>query len=132
MSSNVEATAERTKEKVEQTLQNLSIDNFFSPPNFWELCKKNRNSNNIVGTSVITEAGNEVYGEDLIKDTYKKEFQNRLRERQIAPELRNYEECTKLICQLYVEESKKLKVDEYSAHGTPCQNEIKIFENTHG
>ena len=100
VSSNVEATAERTKEKVEQTLQNLSIDNFFSPPNFWELCKKNRNSNNIVGTSVITEAGNEVYGEDLIKDTYKKEFQNRLRERQIAPELRNYEEHTKLICQL--------------------------------
>lgn len=113
--ANHKTVAARNKESLKTTLHNLTIDNSFSPNNFWELCKKNRSKNNTMGTSVITESGNEVYGEDIIKDTYKREFNHRLRERQIVPELKNYEERTKLLCQLYTESAKENKTPEYTA-----------------
>jgi hypothetical protein len=112
--ANIKLIAERNKENVINTLHNITVDNSFSPNNFWQLCKKNRQSKNNMGTSVITEAGNEVFGEEMIKDTYVKEFQHRLRERQITPELKNYEDRTKLLCNLLVEQSKSVKVPDYS------------------
>ena len=67
-----------------------------------------------MGTSVIAENGNEVFGEEMIRDTYKKEFQHRLREREIHPKLQNYEERSKVLCHMYVEHSKSVKVPDYS------------------
>ena len=112
--ANIEKVSIRNKEAISTTLKNLTIDNSFSPNNFWQLCKKNRKSTNTMGTSVITEAGNEVFGEDLIKDTYMKEFTHRLRQRQISPELKNYEKRTRLLCQLYIEQAKSNMSPEYS------------------
>ena len=112
--SNTEEVAERNKENVKNTLLNITVDNTFSPNKFWELCKKNRKTSNEIGTSVVTEAGNEVFGEDMIKEAYTQEFQHRLRERQIAPELKNYEKKTKLICSMLVEYSKSVKVPDYT------------------
>ena len=79
--SNAEEVARRNSENIRSTLNNITVDNSFSPNNFWELCKGNRRTKNGMATSVITENGNEVYGEEMIKDTYIKEFQHRLRER---------------------------------------------------
>ena len=112
--ANLEAVAKRNRENIKNTLSNLTVDGSFSPNNFWELCKKSRQNNNTMGTSVITEAGNEVFGEDLIKNTYMREFKHRLREREISPDLINYQERTKLICKLYVEQSKTVKMPDYS------------------
>ena len=69
----------KNKENVQRTLQNLTIDNKFTPNCFWELCRKTRNSTNTMGSSVITETGNEVFGDEMIRETYRKEFINRLR-----------------------------------------------------
>ena len=118
--SNIELVAERNKENIRNTLSNITVDNSFSPNSFWELCRKSRQSKNNMGTSVITEAGNEVFGEQMIKDTYVKEFQYRLRERKIAPALMNYESRTKLLCNLLVEQSKSVKVPDYSEEEFNC------------
>ena len=67
-----------------------------------------------MGTSVITESGNEVYGQEMIKEEYAKEFSFRLREREIKPELKNYENKTKLLCNMLVEFSKTIKVPNYT------------------
>ena len=40
-----------------------------------------------MGTSVISENGIEVFGEEMIRNTYRREFQHRLREREIVHEL---------------------------------------------
>ena len=112
---NIKIVAERTKENIKSTLKNLTIDGAFSPNNFWELCKKNRQNNKCnMGSSVISINGNEVCGEELIKETYKEEFRHRLRERSIIPELKNYEQRTKLICDLYVEEAKSVSTPDYT------------------
>ena len=114
LSANIESVAKRNSEAVKTTLNNLTVDNDFSPNNFWELCKKSRRNNNTMGNSVITEKGNEVFGSDMIKDTYMKEFQHRLRERSIIPELKNYESRTKQLVKLYVEKSKKTITPNYT------------------
>lgn len=93
----------------------MTIDGAFSPNNFWELCKRNRQNNKCnMGSSVISINGNEVCGEELIKETYKEEFRHRLRERSIIPELKNYEQRTKMICDLYVEEAKSVSTPDYT------------------
>ena len=72
---------------------------------------------------MITETGNEVFGDELIRNEYVKEFKHRLRQREICPELKNYQERTKLLCKLYVEESKKRKEPDY------CEKEMdKVIE----
>ena len=114
LDANVAEVAKRSMERVKDTIANLTIDNNFSPNGFWELCKRSRTRTNSIGTSVITETGNEVFGEDLIRDAYVREFKHRLRERQISPDLTNYEQRSKLLCHLYIEESKQMKEPRYT------------------
>ena len=111
---NVAEVAKRNMEQIKHTIENLTVDNNFSPNGFWELCKRSRARENSIGTSVITETGNEIFGEDLIRDAYVREFKHRLRERQISPDLTNYEQRSKLLCQLYIEESKQVKEPRYN------------------
>ena len=122
--ANIENVAMRNKENIRTTLQNLTIDSQFSPNCFWELCKKVRKTNKSMGTSVITMAGNEVFGEDMIRDAYKNEFLFRLREREIDPRLKNYEERSKTLCNLYLEHSKTMKMPDYSD-----QELLKVTKN---
>ena len=112
--TSAEQVAERNKENVKNTLNNITVDNSFSPNSFWELCKKSKKTHNEMGTSVITESGNEVFGQQMIKAEYAKEFCFHLREREIKPELQNYERKTKLLCNMLVEHSKTVKVPNYT------------------
>jgi hypothetical protein len=110
---NTAEVAESAKERVKDTLQKLTIDNKFSPNNFWELCRKSKiNSTN--STSIETAEGNELFGDEVISEAYLNEFVHRLRKRQIIPELENYEERTKQICQYYLEEAKRNIEPPYS------------------
>ena len=87
---NTAAVAAASQAKVKDTLQRLTIDNKFSPNNFWELCKKTRvNSSNV--SSIETADGIELYGDEIISDAYLKEFVYRLRKRDIIPELKHYQ-----------------------------------------
>ena len=110
---NVEAVAEREKEKVKYILTKLTIDDKFSPNNFWELCKKSRR-NGDSGTSVENSDGSELFGIDLVSNAYLEEFVHRLRKREIVPELKNYEQRTEQICQLYLEEARNNKEPMYT------------------
>ena len=112
--SSAEQVAERNKENVRNTLMNITIDGTFSPNSFWQLCKKNKKTYNGMGTSVVTESGNELFGQEMIKEAYAKKFSFRLREREIKPELRDYENKTKLLCNMLVEHSKTVKVPDYT------------------
>jgi hypothetical protein len=77
------------------------------------MCKRSRNQNTS-GTSVETEEGIELFGDELILNAYIEEFEHRLRKRDIIPELENYEKRTEQICQLYLNEAKKNVEPEYS------------------
>jgi hypothetical protein len=103
---NTVAVAAAEHEKVKTTLQRLTIDNKFSPNNFWELCKTAR-TNTTSSTSIETTEGTELFGDEVIAEAYLKEFSHRLRKREIIPELKNYEERTELVCKLYLEDAKK-------------------------
>ena len=99
-----EKVADVQKKKIQTTLDNLSINNTFSPNRFWDLCKKSRKSNDI-GTSIETDDGREIFGKEMICNTYMSEFKHRLRKREIDDDLRNYEAQTELLCEMYLEGS---------------------------
>ncbi len=110
---NTEEVAINVKENIQRNLQNLTIDNKFSPDQFWKMCRRSKqNSTNC--TSVINENGVELFGEDTIPNEYGKEFQHRLRKRAIIPELENFEIRTEQICRLQLEEAKKQKEKRYT------------------
>ena len=88
---NTEHVAAAQKDRIKDTLNNLTVDEKFSPNRFWDLCKKNRSSCSM-GSSVELEDGSELYGDEMIWNPYKNEFVHRLRKRIIAEDLKNYEE----------------------------------------
>ena len=47
-------------------------------------------------------------------NAYRQEFTHRLRQREIVPELKNYEKRTELLCNMYLERAKKLKEPAYT------------------
>ena len=109
----IEEVAITEKQKIRETLQNLTIDDKFSPNNFWQLCKKSK-TQGTNGTSIEGSGGTELYGDEMIKNAYLDEFVHRLRKRDIVPELKNYEMRTEMICQLRLEEAKNNKEAAYS------------------
>ena len=112
---NTERAAFQTRENVKNTLQDLTINNTFSPNKFWNLCKKSRGKGADMGTSIVSDSGVEIFGDEMILGAYKDEFQHRLRQREIIPELQNYQERRKLLCDYYVEEAKLVKQEPYSS-----------------
>ena len=109
----IEDVALAQKQKVQETLQKLTIDDKFSPNNFWQLCKKSR-THGTNSTSIESSDGTELYGDDMIKHAYLNEFVHRLRKRDIVPELANYEMRTEMICKLRLEEAKNNKEAPYT------------------
>ena len=99
MKANTESAATAHKERLRETLTNLTIDDNFSPNKFWDLCKRNKVKSTL-GSSVELEDGNEVYSEEMIRNAYKNEFVHRLRKREISPDLLNYEKQSERLCQL--------------------------------
>lgn len=59
IAANTEKVATRQKLKIKETVQNLTVNNTFSPDRFWNLCKRARKSTNNAGTAVETEDGRE-------------------------------------------------------------------------
>ena len=88
--------------KVESTVQRLTVGGKFSSNEFYkltkELCPKSKSEN----LSVILENGDEVQGEQAIKDAYRCEFENRLKHNKIHDDYLLYEEKTNELCELYM------------------------------
>ena len=113
LKANTEKVAETQKKKIQSTINNLTVNNTFSPNRFWNLCKKARKSNDI-GTSIETDDGRELYGSDLIRNAYVKEFKHRLRQREIDDDLKTYESLTESLCDMYLEDAVDKKGPPYS------------------
>ena len=113
LKANTEETSIFRKDKMVETLKNLTIDNKFTPDKFWKLCKKSKKTK-MGGASVEGRDGKELFGEDLIRNAYRDEFEHRLRQRTIIPELKNYEERTKLLCALYLEQTRHNHEPDYT------------------
>ena len=109
---NIQKVANKVKDRVTNIAKQLTVDNKFSVDNFWKLCKNARKqiTNNM---SVETDDGNELFGEDMIRNAYRNEFIYRLRKREIAPELRNYEIRSEQICQLRLDQAKATAEEPY-------------------
>ena len=110
---NTEDVAATVNDKVVSTMKKLTIDNKFSPENFWKLCRHSRKqiTNNM---SVETTDGRELFGDNLIRNAYRDEFLYRLRKREIVNELHNYETRTEQICKLRIGESRKTREQNYT------------------
>ena len=113
LEQNKQIVAERQKEKIQNTLENLTVNNTFSPNSFWNLCKKAKKKGE-TGTSVETDEGIELYGEEMIQNAYENEFKHRLRKREIDGDLKNYEARTEKLCELYLEDDKLEKNPPYT------------------
>lgn len=113
LKANTEKVAETQKAKILTTVNNLTVNNTFSPNRFWDLCKKARKSDD-VGTSIETEDGRELYGSELIRNAYMNEFKHRLRQREIDEDLKTYEYLTESLCNMYLECVNEEKGPPYS------------------
>ena len=102
----------KNAEKVQTALVDLSQNDKLSQSAFWKL-RKSLNLKTEVGTSVVLKTGVEIFGNSAICTAYKEEFEYRLRTRSIENHLKEYEEKTNLLCNLYAEEglSKYNKVE---------------------
>ena len=65
LKANTEKVAALQKERIKTALQNLTVNNTFSPNKFWDLCKKARQKH-MLGISVETDDGHELFGEEMI------------------------------------------------------------------
>ena len=111
--ANVEKVADAQKKKIQTTLSNLTVNNTFSPNSFWNLCKKARKGDDM-GTSIETDDGNELFGSDMIRNEYMKEFKHRLRKREIDEDLKNYESQVELLCDMHLENATEEKGPPYT------------------
>ena len=110
---NAEATTAIRNEHVINTIRKLTVNDSFSPDSFWKLCKQSRKQN-MMSTSIETEDGTELYGNELIQNAYRDEFKHRLRKREIIPELKNFEMRSEQICKLKLMESKLVREPDYT------------------
>ena len=102
----IEKVAAAHKRKIQTVVENLTVGNTFSPNGFWNLCKKAR-KNASTGTSVETEDGSELFGDEMIRNAYMEEFKYRLRKREISDDLKTYETLTEQLCQLHLQNIEK-------------------------
>ena len=103
---NSEKAADSQRRRIQTTVENLTVNNTFCPNNFWNLCKKAR-TKNCMGTSIETENGHEIFGEEMVRNAYMQEFQHRLRKREISSDLTNYEKQTEQLCQLLLQDKNE-------------------------
>ena len=106
--------AQNQKEAVQLALKNLTVNNNFSVDRFWKLCKKSRVKGRESGASVVTEDGRELFSAELILDAYKNEFKHRLRQREISPDLKNFEDRSKQLCALILKTAEARETPDFS------------------
>ena len=106
--------SEMKRSKVENTVKSLTVGGRFSPNEFWKLRKELCPQARMEKTSVILENGDEIYGDQAVRDAYKSEFENRLQHFEMKQEYRMYEERTNELCELYVKAAGVVKTPDYT------------------
>ena len=113
MEENNKTITDIRKKKICRVIENITVNNKFSPNGFWQLCKNSRKQE--IGGSIITNEGTEIFGEDIIKNAYIDEFKYRLRKRDIDPDLEYYENQKEKLCNILLsEEDHKETNNHYS------------------
>ena len=94
--------------KVRETCQTLSENGKFSNNQFWKL-RRSLKKNNCEKSSVIVNGDTELFGESAINNAYKDEFTHRLRNREISPALKAFEQTTEELVSLKLKHAASLK-----------------------
>ena len=102
------------RRKVENTVQKLTFKGDFSPNEFWKLKKVLCPQSKMEKTSVILDNGDEVFGDEAVKEAYKIEFENRLEHITMQHEYRGFEEITNALCELYVSAAKTVGTPDFT------------------
>ena len=109
-----EKIADMKKRRVQKTVSSITVDGKFSPNEFWKLkkslCPKATKEN----SSVRLENGDEICGDNAIKEAYRQEFLKRLRHNKIDDKYANYEVLTNLLCELYATAAKSMLSPDFT------------------
>ena len=95
--------------KVRETCHTLSEDGKFSNNQFWKL-RRSLKKNNCEKSSVIVNGDTELFGESAINNAYKDEFTHRLRNREIFPALKAFEQSTEELVALKLKHKRHIMV----------------------
>ena len=79
---NLKVVSKRKAIKVKKILTTLTDEDKCSTLGWWKMCNS-MFRNKFICSSIINEKGMEVYGSQMIKNEYKREFEHRLRTREI-------------------------------------------------
>ena len=108
---NLRRLEEQTTKRIKDTVSKLTHKDKFSQSGYWKLKKSITKNRTQKLTSVVSKDGVEVYGDNLIKNEYRKEFQNRLRNREPDELWKEYTNNINQICQLLLENDTQSSPD---------------------
>ena len=109
-----EKISEAKRRRVNETVKKLTINGQFSPNEFHKLRKSLCPRSKMEKTSVILENGDEVFGDEAVREAYRDEFVNRLAHNKIHTDYTKFEELTNMLCAIYIEEAKKVILPDFT------------------
>ena len=89
-----EKIAKSRSDLVEKTVKSLTVNEKFSPHEFWKLKKVLCPQNKMENTSITLENGDELWGDSVIREAYSQEFEKRLEHNKIHEAYSSYEDMT--------------------------------------
>ena len=122
-----ENIARSQKERVEKTVKSLTVNEHFSPNEFWKLKKILCPKNKTESTSIVLENGDELCGDTAIRNAYSHEFESRLEHNKIHEAYESYEEMTNILCELYVNAARKILSRDFTVE--EIRRVIKSLKN---
>ena len=106
LEESMKTTSKMRTDKIKKVLMSLTEEQKFSVNGFWKL-KKSSQYNKQMCSSIETENGTEIYGKEMVLNEYKKEFEERLRPREIGKKLQRYQELTNELSKMYTDIAEK-------------------------
>ena len=112
LEESMKTTSKMRIEKIKKVLMSLTKEQKFSVNGFWKL-KKSSQYNKQMCSSIETENGTEIYGKEMILNEYKKEFEERLRPREMGEKLQRYQKMTNELSKMYTDIAEKERIDDF-------------------
>ena len=110
---NEEKASEKKAETFKVILNQLTEKEKFSAQGFHKLHKALTGKSPLC-TSIINDKGQEVFGEEGIKEVYRSEFYQRLKSRDIDHDLRRLQALTELLCHLLTTECSQIAEEDFN------------------
>ena len=112
LKSQAKEVAISRNERIRKTVKLLIKNGKFSSENFWKL-RKSLSKRAEVCTSIITANGNEVFGDDCVRNAYRNEFQQRLEMEEGSSDMKEYQKKTKLVTDMLMFKLTEAKEENF-------------------